>query len=366
MRVALWALAGCLLSASSWAQPIRAVTESGDSVVLFAEGVWVPDDGTVVLPPIREGQRHDSEWFRYGIWVPQGWTPMNAVEAYYDGEIAFVPGGNRDSVVVTMEYVPMESTPMEEGKGRQLVTNRYMELFGRTFPILERSVAGYRVSTILMDEADPNEAARLSAVTAPGGAVLINVYVEGTGAPLEAIANRFLQGLEIESVEDPDAFLRDPCEVYVPLRNGFALDVPQGWDVYSSHDAGGIQVFDIELEEQDPSPEGKPAVAFVITASADTLAGQTLDELAESMVSELLVVEEAEADWNVFSTGPWPPGSPTERADRTYLSPDGKAVLDVAVLRHAGRLALAAVAADNTSPLRYGLSELVDGVRVCR
>jgi len=363
MRGVLLVLVSSLAAASSFAQPVRAVTESGDRVVLFADGPWAPDDGTTVLPAIRDGQRQASEWFRYAVWAPEGWTTMNAVDAYYDGEIAFVPGGNRDSVVVTMEYIPMESTPMEEGEARQRVVERYVELFGQRFPTEERFVAGHRVTTLRMTEADPRHASLMSAVTAPGGAVLINVHVEGTRAPIDAIASRFLQGVEIERGDDPSAFLRDPCEVYMPLKSGFALDVPEGWDVKSTE---GMNVFDIELAEQTLLPDREPAVAFVITADLESDESRGLSELAEALVTEFLDVEEDEGEWNVYSFGPWPPGSPVERADRTYLSPDGEAVLDVSVVRGPNQVALAAVAASNSSAMRYGLGELVNGVRICQ
>ena len=362
MRGVLLVLVGCLASASSLAQPIRAVTESGDRVILFSDGPWALDDGTVVLSAIHEGQRQASEWFRYAVWVPEGWTTMNAVDAYYDGEIAFVPGGNRDSVVVTMEYIPMESTPMAEGEARQRVVDRYMELFGQQLPVEERFVAGNRVTALRMTEADPRRMSLFSAVTAPGGTVLINVHVEGTGAPVGTIASRFLQGVEIESDDDPGAFLRDPCEVYTPLKSGFALDIPEGWDISNTHVDGGMDVFDIELVERAPLSDREPAVAFIITADVES--EESLGELAEALVTELLDVEAAKGEWNVYGVGSWPPSSPDKRADRTYLSSGG--VLDVSVVGGSNRVALVAVAASDSSAMRYGLGELVNGVRVCQ
>ncbi|GAB5534024.1 MAG: hypothetical protein Rubg2KO_02730 [Rubricoccaceae bacterium] len=361
MRCVLLALLGGVTIASSSAQPVQAVTDAGDAVVLFSDGIWAHDDGSVNLPAYRDGQRHASEWFRYAVWHPDGWTTMNAVEAYYDGEIAFVPGGDRDSVVVTMEYIPMESTPMPEGEARQRVVDRYQELFGRRLPVRERSVAGRRVSTLDLTELDPSTQSLVSAVTAPGGVVLISVHVEGTGAPIEAIASRFLMGLEIEAVEDPNAFLRDPCSVYTPLANDYALKVPDGWTGETDASAA-----DIELVEADPLPDRTPARARVFTSSTDAFEGLALNELAEAMLADRIEVGEPEADWHIYASDPWPPGAPTQRATRTYASPDGEVVMDVAVVQSQTHAALVVLSVTDSSAMRYGLSSLVNGVRACR
>ena len=361
MRVVLLALVGWMSVASASAQPVRAVTETDESVVLFSDGVWAHDDGSVLLPAIRSGQRHVSDWFRYAVWHPEGWTAMNAVEAYYDGEIAFVPSGNRDSVVVTMEYIPMESAPMREGEARQRVVERYSELLGVRLPVRHRSVSGHRVSTLDMTEMDPGTQSLVSAVTAPGGAVLINVHVEGTGAPIEAIASRFLRGLEIEAVEDPSAFLRDPCEVYTPIGSGFALDVPVGWEIRSIPGAASSGV---ELVESSPR-QGTPPAGVVI----DVIPGRPerlLAELADSLLAEKMHRPRAEAEWNVYRADPWPPGILTERAQRSLSLPDEDRVVDVAVLRERRQLVVVMLRTEEGSAMRYGLNEVVNGVRVCR
>ncbi|MEO0559904.1 MAG: hypothetical protein AAF170_17175 [Bacteroidota bacterium] len=365
MRGLLFALAGWMSAASSSAQPVRAVTEAGDAVVLFSDGVWVLDDGSSILPAKRDGQRYASEWFRYAVWRPEDWTTMNAVEALYDGEIAFVPGGNRDSVVVTMEYVPMESSPMSEGEARQRVVERYAELFGARFPVRQRSVAGHRVSTIDMTDLDPGSQSLVSAVTAPGGAVLINVHVEGTNAPIEAIASRFLMGLEIEAIEDPSDFVRDPCETYIPFGPGFALDVPEGWRVSSRH--RHAQHPSISLSEQSPH-DGTPSALVVITTDPELPPGdeRSLSELADSLLADWVELPDDDSEWTVYRADPWPPGLLAERATWSYALEGEDRSVEVAVLRQGRQLVVVMLLVEQGSAMRYGLNEVVNGVRVCQ
>lgn len=362
MRHLLLALAAWMSVASSSAQPVRAVTETGDSVVLFSDGVWARDDGSAVLPAIRSGQRHASEWFRYAVWHPDGWTTMNAVEAYYDGEIAFVPGGDRDSVVVTMAYIPMESVPMEEGEARQRVVERYAELFGMRVPIRQRSMAGHRVTTLDMTDLDSPTQSLVSAVTAPGGAILINVYAEGTGAPIEAIANRFLTGLEIEAAEDPAAFLRDPCDVYLALENGFALDVPEGWIV----NPVDVRATGVDAILARPESEGGEFSAFAaITTALLEDASAPLASVAQSLVLDIYEEDMPADAWEVSEQGPWPPGLPRELATAGVESPEDAVYSSGIVVREGSRAALMLLTTEGPSGDHPSTYQMAQALRVC-